>query len=204
MERTCLHGDYIECTIKGYDGKNLINFDYCKHYTPETKFRIKCTGFLQPRQIQIAGVFKDFSWTLLYPQTMCNRFLIQNSFLKPVRNSLIKYTEMITFPLNEHMKAFSCTNSQQATLATSSSNLILLKENSTILSLPENIQVYREITTVICEKHLYSLVEQHRQHHLCSLLWQVCDEKNLVGWLLWYGTESWCGGGSWRWCRGCC
>ena len=31
----------------------------------ETQFRMKGTGSLQPRQIQIAGVFKEFPWICL-------------------------------------------------------------------------------------------------------------------------------------------
>ena len=40
--------------------KFLSSLIYCKQHMPETQFGVKCTGFLQPRQIQIAGVFKEF------------------------------------------------------------------------------------------------------------------------------------------------
>ena len=67
---------------------------------PKTQLRMNYTGFLQPRKIQIAEVFKEFSYTLLHSQMMCDRFLIQDSFVKPLRNSRLKYTKMIKFPLN--------------------------------------------------------------------------------------------------------
>ena len=45
-------------TFIGYEDKNFNIFNNCKQYMPETQFGMKCKEFLQPRQIQIAEVFK--------------------------------------------------------------------------------------------------------------------------------------------------
>ena len=65
LDKTRLYGVKKVYTIIGYSDKNLIVFDYCKQYMIERQFVMKCTEFLQPRKIQIAGVFKEFPWT--YP-----------------------------------------------------------------------------------------------------------------------------------------
>ena len=53
-------------TIIGYDNKIVTVFDYFKEYMPESQFGMKCTEFLQLRQIQIAGIFKDCFFFSLY------------------------------------------------------------------------------------------------------------------------------------------
>ena len=49
-------------TVIGFVDKD---FDYFKQDMTETQFGMRCTGFLQLRQIQNAGVFKEFFLTYL-------------------------------------------------------------------------------------------------------------------------------------------
>ena len=65
MDRTHLYGVKKVYTCIDYEDNDFIIFDYCKQYMPETQFGMKFTGFLQLRQIQIAGVFKKCFWTYL-------------------------------------------------------------------------------------------------------------------------------------------
>ena len=71
MDKTCLYGIEKVYTIIDYDDNNFFIFDHCKQHMPETHFGMKCGGFLQPIQIQIARVFKKFSWT--YPPVFKDR-----------------------------------------------------------------------------------------------------------------------------------